>query len=175
MAFGDGRGHRIGASPLALTFAQRATATRIIILCVLSVKSYSREYIDACRARLDSQLAAYRAVAANRTTTTEADTAFDVAFFNNLVLTLELYFLHRMRGQEKKNGNPLNEVRVLAASMTAADDVMTSDPTIDLDPNKSILGYAVGDKITLDETRFVLLADAYFAEIEVKFGPQLAP
>ncbi|OZC80155.1 hypothetical protein CH274_13035 [Rhodococcus sp. 06-418-5] len=80
-----------------------------------------------------------------------------------------------MRGQEKKNGNPLNEVRVLAASMTTADDIMTSDPTINLDPAKSILGYAVGDRIALDEKQFVALADAFFAEIETKFGPQLAP
>ncbi|MDI9926378.1 hypothetical protein [Rhodococcus sp. IEGM 1341] len=141
---------------------------------MLSVKSYSREYIDACRARLDSQLAAYRAVASKRTSTTDVDEAFDVAFFNNLVLTLEVYFLHRISGQEKKNGNPLNEVRVLAASMTAAEDIMTSDSTINLDPAKSILGYAVGDRIALDEQRFVALADAYFAEIEAKFGPQLA-
>lgn len=158
-----------------MTFALRPPTTPINISPVLSVKSYPREYIDACRARLDSQLAAYRAVASNRTTTTDADEAFDVAFFNNLVLTLEVYFLHRMRGQEKKNGNPLNEVRVLAASMTAAEDIMTSDPTINLDPAKSILGYAVGDRIALDEERFVALADAYFAEIEVKFGPHLAP
>ncbi|WP_032403891.1 hypothetical protein [Rhodococcoides fascians] len=68
---------------------------------MLSVKSYPREYIDACRARLDSQLSAYRAVASGRAETTAADKAFDVAFFNNLVLTLEVYFLHRMRGQEK--------------------------------------------------------------------------
>ncbi|MDZ7929597.1 MAG: hypothetical protein U5N21_05830 [Rhodococcus sp. (in: high G+C Gram-positive bacteria)] len=142
---------------------------------MLSVKSYSREYIDACRSRVDSQLAAYRAVASKRTKPTDVDAAFEIAFFNNLVLTLEIYFLHRMRGQEKKNGNPLNEVRVLAASMTAADDIMTSDPTINLDPKKSILGYAVGDRIALDEKQFVALADAYFAEIEAKFGPQLAP
>lgn len=175
MAFGRGCRYRVGWSSSGLTFALRPPTTPISISPVLSVKSYPREYIDACRARLDSQLATYRAVASNRTTTTDVDEAFDVAFFNNLVLTLEVYFLHRMRGQEKKNGNPLNEVRVLAASMTAADDVMTSDPTINLDPAKSILGYAVGDRIALDEKQFVALADAYFAEIEAKFGPQLAP
>jgi hypothetical protein len=48
---------------------------------------------------------------------------------------------------ELKDGNPLNEVRVLCNSITTNKGKLCSDKTIKLDPAKSILGFKVGDEI----------------------------
>ncbi|MEX1264623.1 MAG: DUF6596 domain-containing protein [Actinomycetota bacterium] len=72
----------------------------------------------------------------------------------------------RTRALEKKDGNPLNEVRVLCNSMLNNDGIMTADKTIRLDPARSLLKYQVGDTIKLNEGDFLLLSKAFFAEIE---------
>jgi hypothetical protein len=76
---------------------------------------------------------------------------------------------HRARGLEKKDGNPLNEVRILCNSMMNNNDLMCADKTIKFDPAKSVLKYRVGDEIKLNEADFVRLAAAFFAEIESKY------
>jgi hypothetical protein len=55
-------------------------------------------------------------------------------FFNNMVLVLENYFVHRLRAKEKKVGNPLNEVRILSTSMLSNNGRMVADKSIRLDP-----------------------------------------
>lgn len=70
---------------------------------------------------------------------------------------------------EGKDGNPLNEVRVLCNSLLNNGGLMASDKQIKLDPAKSILKYQVGDEIKLSEADFALLAKAFFAEIESKY------
>jgi hypothetical protein len=50
---------------------------------------------------------------------------------------LENYFVHRSRTLEKKDGNPLNEVRVLCTSMMSNDGKLAADKQIRLDPAKS--------------------------------------
>jgi hypothetical protein len=70
---------------------------------------------------------------------------------------------------EKKDGNPLNEVRVLSASMTGNGGRMGADTTIRLDPARSFLGYRVGDEIAVRDEDFGLLARAFFADLEGKF------
>ena len=43
--------------------------------------------------------------------------AFEARFLSHLVLALDDYFLHRGRTIEGKDGNPLNEVRLLCDSI----------------------------------------------------------
>ena len=144
---------------------------------MLSVKKYDQTYIDACRKRVDAQVSAYRhllstarANGANGAASFDAAiTSFDHAFYNTLVLTLDYSFVHRTRMLELKDGNPLNEVRVLCNSLLS-DGVFTADNAIQLDPAKSVLGYRPGDEIKLNDADFVLLAEAFFGEIEAKFG-----
>jgi hypothetical protein len=120
--------------------------------------------VDGCRARIDADLAAYDAAAAG------AEFGdFEATFFNNMVLVLDHYFVHRLRTVEGKDGNPLNEVRVVSDSLMLNNGIMTADKTINLDPAKSVLNYAPGDRIKLGKGDFERLCDAYFAEIQGKF------
>jgi len=130
---------------------------------MLGMKTYPQDYIDACRARVDAQLAAYRAAVVK-------DSAVEAVFFNNMVIVLDSYFTHRLRGVEGKDGNPLNEVRVLASSMMQGGEKLVKDTQIKLDPETSVLGLEVGATIALTEADFVALSKAFFAELETKFA-----
>jgi hypothetical protein len=135
---------------------------------MLANSSYPPEYVQQCRANVDELLKAYRKVA----TAAKGDAAvakFAPRFFNHLVLALDEYFVHRLRAVEGKDGNPLNEVRVLANSVMLHDGVFTVEKSIKMKPEASVLGLEPGDAIALDEKSFAKLASAYFDEIEAKF------
>lgn len=135
---------------------------------MLGVSTYSQEHIDACRAAVAAQLAAYADV-----TETAGDAAaiarFEPLFANHMVLALDFSFCHRLRGKEGKDGNPLNEVRVLASSITQHGAVLTADKTIRLTPATSVLGLELGAPIRLSAGDFARLAEAFFAELERRF------
>ncbi len=137
---------------------------------MLCINEYPGVYVDACRARITSQLASYKSlVKAVPGNATGARAAFESHFFNHLVVVLDASFAHRSRTLELKDGNPLNEVRMLAASILQHDAVLTADRSIKYDPTRSVLGLAVGAPIRLTESDFATLSKAYFAEIEAKF------
>jgi hypothetical protein len=128
---------------------------------LLAVTQYRPDHVGRCRRRIAADVAAFSKAKANGSAET--------AFFNNMVLSLDHYFLHRVRKNEGKDGNPLNEVRVLCDSLTDNDGVLAADKTIRLKPEKSILGLKVGDEIKLTEADFRRLADAFLAEIESRY------
>jgi hypothetical protein len=79
---------------------------------MLGRKNYTQEEIDAGRAMVEFDLRAYRRLpAADRTK------EFEAVFFNRAVLLLDYMFVHRFTGIEGKDGNPLNEVRILCNSI----------------------------------------------------------
>ena len=128
---------------------------------MLAVTEYSPDHINRCRRRIEADIAIF--------SKSKANGAAETAFFNNMVLSLDHYFVHRVRKNEGKDGNPLNEVRVLCDSLTDNDGVLAADKTIRLDPEKSILGLEVGDEIKLTEADFRRLADGFLAEIENRY------
>jgi hypothetical protein len=133
---------------------------------MLSVAKYSPEHVERARARIDADVAAFAAVAK------AADggaAALEPVFFNNMVLALDHYFLHRARGQEGKNGNALNEVRVLCNSITDNGGVLLADKTIKMTPEQSVLGYAPGDAVAVGAEGFDRLAARFFEEIESRY------
>lgn len=144
---------------------------------MLCVNNYSQKYIDECRSKTAAQVSAYQSLVAAARNQAAADEpllnaaieAFEPHFFNNMVLALECYFVHRARAVEKKDGNPLNEVRMLCNSMMNNNNTMCADKTIKFDPAKSVLKYRVGDEIKLNEADFIRLSSAFFAEIESKY------
>ena len=154
---------------------------------MLGMSSYTREYIDACRKRVEADLKAYRHLVdavrkqpANEQPSSALE-ALEAAFFGNMVLLLDYFFVHRLRGIEGKDGNPMNEVRVLSNSMLQNDNVLSTsysmaqpsalgDKSIKLSPEKSVLKHQIGDEIKLTEADFVRISGAFFEEIERKFS-----
>lgn len=134
---------------------------------MLAVTRYPREYVDACRSRVRTQLAAYRRVASSADEAAVA--SFAPLFFANLTLALDASFVHRTRAIEGKDGNPLNEVRMLCTSILTNDGVLLADRTIKYEAKASVLKLEIGDQIRLDEKQFKKLSDAFFAQIGRKF------
>jgi hypothetical protein len=147
-------------------------------MLMLGMTSYGQAYIDHARAEIDRQVQVYDALSASGTGLKGAAKAtfdaalfdFEAVYFTDLVLVLETYFMHRLRGKEGKDGNALNEVRLVAASLMSNEGRLAADKQIKLDPAKSVLGYQVGDQIAVREAEFVQLATAFFAEIDAKFA-----
>jgi hypothetical protein len=92
------------------------------------------------------------------------------AVHDNLILLLDACFVHRTRAREGKDGNPLNEVRMLCNSILRNAGVLGADKTIKYEPETSVLKLRIGDEIALDEGQIWLLSDAFFAEIQHKFS-----
>ena len=141
---------------------------------MLGMKTYSQDYIDACRARVEANLRAYRKQAGKAPAK-----EFEDRFFKDQVLLLDYMFVHRFSGIEGRDGNPLNEVRVLCNSILLNKGKLQVDKlpgwpnsagaSIKLPPERSVLKLRVGDDVKLSEADFVRLSKAFFAEIEKKY------
>ena len=117
---------------------------------------------------MEAQLTAHKALVS--TANEKAADSFDPLFFNNLIVVLDRFFVHRSRTMEGKDGNPLNEVRMLCDSILEHRGVLSANNTIKYNPSKSILRRQIGDEINLTKSDFVRLFKAFFAEIEAKFS-----
>ncbi len=137
---------------------------------MLGMKTYERGYVNACRAKIDADVRAFKRSGAKGLETT---------FFNNLVLKMEYMFVHRFSGIEGKDGNPLNEVRVLCNSILLNEGKLQVEKLpgwpnsavagLKLPPDTSVLRLRVGDEVKVSEADFARLAKAFFAEIEKKY------
>lgn len=150
---------------------------------MLGMKNYTQEYIDACRSRVDADLSAYGSLVSAANTVSEQTFVtgdFEATFFNNMMLILDYLFVHRLPSTDGKDGNPLNEVRVICDSLLSNNNIMSSgtvskssqmrfNKSIKLSPEKSVLKYQVGDEIRLNEADFLLISKAFFAEIERRY------
>ena len=142
---------------------------------MLGMKTYSQDYIDACRARVEANLRAYRKQV-GKTPAKE----FEDRFFKDQVLLLDYMFVHRLSGIEGRDGNPLNEVRILCNSILLNKGKLQVDRLqgwpnsavsgLKLPPERSLLKLQVGDEVRLPEADFVRLSKAFFAEIEKKYS-----
>ena len=150
---------------------------------MLCTNAYPRDYVDECRARATTQVDAWRALSSAATGPAKKALApLENEYFGNLVIMLDVYFTHRSRTAEGKDGNPVNEVRILANCLIANDGIfaltakheswhatLKTDKSIKYDAARSVLGYQLGDQIAVTEDEFVRLADAYFATVEERF------
>jgi hypothetical protein len=86
-----------------------------------------------------------------------------------MTLVLDRYFVHRLRVVTGKDGNPLNEVAVLAESLLVDGGTVRPSSGIKLDREQAVLGLAPGDPIALSAADVERLAEAFLGEIEARF------
>jgi hypothetical protein len=77
--------------------------------------------------------------------------------------------VHRLRVVSGKDGNPLNEVELLADSLMSNDGILRGNNVIKYDPGTSVLKLSPGDRIRLTAPQFERLASAFFSDITSKF------
>jgi hypothetical protein len=140
---------------------------------MLGRKNYTKEELAQARTAVEQQLAAYATLieavdATSDPVVASAVEAFEPLFFNNMVLALDRFFVHRVRMVTGKDGNPLNEVELLAESLMN-DGVLRGNNVIKLIAEQSVLKLNIGDPIRLSAAQFEELSEAFFAEIESKF------
>ena len=143
---------------------------------MLAMNTYSKVYIGEAEARMKAQLSAYAkledAARAGETAAAPALEAFEPLFFNHLLLALEATFVHRTRALEGKDGNALNEVRLLCNSLLHHKGILRPDRTNRYLPEESVLNFDLGDAIRLDLAGFRKLTKAFFEEIRARYGEQ---
>jgi hypothetical protein len=130
---------------------------------MLGRKDYTKDELDHAKAAVAEQLAAYRTFA--RVATTD----FEALYFNNMLLVLDRYFVHRVRAVTGKDGNPINEVELLAESLMNNDGIFRGNSVLKYAPEQSVVKVKVGDRIRLTADQFDRLSAAFFAEMEAKF------
>lgn len=131
---------------------------------MLSVSKYPKAYIENCQRKINAQVAAFKKLKGGAELS-----AFETLFFNHMLLALDRYFNHRARAQELKDGNPLNEVRMLCTSITDGDGKLQLDSTIKYQARNSVLKLSIGDTIALNVAAFEAIAEAFFADLRKKF------
>jgi uncharacterized protein (UPF0548 family) len=117
---------------------------------------YDRHYVAACRESVGAAVEEMRRVGAGS------------AAWNQLVPALDRWFGIRNPKVEGRDGNPINEVRAIAESVTEHGSVMAIPRGVRLAAESSVLGFEEGEEITLDGDAFERLFDAFLAEVEEK-------
>ncbi|MDR0922272.1 MAG: hypothetical protein LBM95_07820 [Lactobacillales bacterium] len=130
-------------------------------MAMWATKSYPTSYVEKIQKHFEQQLSEFQ--------TFSTDKKLEATFFENATIALEYAFVHRMRTVEGKNGNPLNELRMLAQSFLANDGIFTEDTLYKYAAEKSVLGYRYGEVIQLSAEDFELLLRRVIEEILVKF------
>ena len=142
---------------------------------MLGRKDFTTDELDHARTAVAGQLAAYQNLvkaidnAPQRAEAQAALAAFEPLFCSNMVLALDRRFVHRFRSVTGKDGNPLNEVELLADSMMDNDGELRGNSVIKFVPGESVLGLNIGDRISLTAADFERLATAFLDEIDRKF------
>ena len=142
---------------------------------MLGRKNFTQDELDHARTAIAEQLAAYQNLRQALGHDTAEETAwaaleaFEARLFNNLILVVDRYFVHRLRVVTGKDGNPLNEVEMICDSLMNNDGILRGINVIQYVPEQSVVKLKIGDPIRLTADDFERLASAFFTEIERKF------
>jgi hypothetical protein len=123
---------------------------------------------------INDRISAYRAVLAalrgSPPTLQKKLSRLEASYFNDLVVVLEGCFVHRLRAKEGRDGNALNEVRLISSSLLEHGGYLTFEKGVRLDPYDSVLRMTEGQPINITMSQFSSLADAFFVEIESRYS-----
>ncbi|MDV7083449.1 hypothetical protein GXW84_02800 [Rhodococcus sp. IEGM 248] len=142
---------------------------------MLGRKNYTKDEIDHAEASVAEQVAAYMSLTgaiAGEVTGKKVFAAledFEPLFFGNMVLVLDRYFVHRIRAVTGKDGNPLNEVEIIADSLMNNDGVLRGISVLKYVSDQSVLKLEIGDRIRVSADDFERLSAAFFAELRSRF------
>jgi hypothetical protein len=129
---------------------------------MLGRKSFTRVEVDAARAAVRDQLAAFATLGA------PADV--EPVYFNAMALALDRRFVHRVRMVTGKAGTPLNELELLTTALMEHGGLFTTDTVIKYDAGTAVVGLTPGDRVALSAEQFAGLAVGVFAELAEKFS-----
>ena len=129
---------------------------------MLGRQNYPREYIERCQLDIATQIAEFREMP-------PVSASFAQRLAGHLVIVMDACFTYRARDVVGKDGNPLNEVRVLAQSWMYGTTVV-EDSTVKWDTEKMVLGLSKGDDIVLTMGHVDHLQRAFFAELTEKYA-----
>ncbi|MFL6151138.1 MAG: hypothetical protein ACJ72B_02050 [Ornithinibacter sp.] len=121
--------------------------------------AYTSAEIEACRDSCDALLAVW---AANEV----EDTTLESLVFVQAVVVLDAWFAHREHDLEGDDGNPMNEVRVIAGSVVGNAGTLRVPDPIRWAPERTVLHFTPGDEVEMTADGFERLAAAYLAAIE---------
>ena len=142
---------------------------------MLGRKDYAQEELDQATRAVKQKLAAYKKLvkalthAGDDPEVAAALEAFEPLLFNNMTLVLDRYFVHRLRGTTGKDGNPINEVELLAHSLMNNGGQLHGNNVIKYKPEESVLKLQPGDQIAISAAQFERLSNAFLAELDAKF------
>lgn len=142
---------------------------------MLGRKNYAQDEFDHGKSAIEKQLAAYEklgtAIAGKSTGATAHSALEDFVglFFNNMVLVLDRYYVHRFRMVAGKDGNPLNEVEMICDSLMNNNGILRGNNVVKDIPEDSVVKLKIGEQIRLTAEEFQRLAEAFFAELERRF------
>ncbi len=126
---------------------------------MLSVSQYEISYVESAHAQIFAQLKDFEGLHL------PPGGQFERGFLNHLAVALDHYFNHRARALEGKDGNALNEVRMIANSVMENAGILRADKTIKYVVGRSVSGVGIGEPVVLTTESFRRLAEAFFAKI----------
>jgi hypothetical protein len=86
-----------------------------------------------------------------------------------MTLVLDRYFVHRLRTTTGKDGNPINEVELLADSLINNCGQLHGNNVIKYKPEESVLKLMPGDPIEINGAQFERLSKAFLTELDARF------
>jgi hypothetical protein len=139
---------------------------------VLGRKDYKPEEVENGQKAVRQQLAAYKQLVKavdGDAQAAKALEAFESILFTNMILVLDRYYVHRLRSSTGKDGNPLNEVELLADSLMNNGGKFRGNNVIKYKPDEAVLKIEEGEPIRLTAGQFERLSKAFFEDLESKF------
>ncbi len=121
---------------------------------MLGRKTYPREYIARCQRDIEAQIAEFNDLPPVTST-------FASRLAGHLVIVMDACFVNRLRATEGKDGNALNEVRLLAQSLMYGEAVV-DDSTVTWNTEDMVLGLTKGDDLELSISDVDKLQRAFF-------------